>query len=514
MVIVPIEDNARTLSDDRLARLAAGGSRAAFEAIFARHREPLQRYCHSIVGNEHDAADIMQNTMLRVMDALPGDTREIALRPWLYAIAHNEAVSFLRARRSDSGLEQLESHPDHRAAGAVETRDRMRMLTDDLFVLSDQQRSALVMRELGGLDYDELAAVLGVSATAAKQAVYDARHGLQAIAEGRSMSCQAVRATIAGGDRRMLRGLRIRSHLRSCSSCGEVWAARQQSVPRAAAVVPWPALAGVGPWLRRAHGWAGAAAAGTTGGAIAGGIAATLAAVALLAGDVAPSGGGHRALPQAPGTTPLTLPAPTRAIASEGVRSRRPAAQRPHGAAPPRPGASATPSAAGADAAAGAERRNGPEQPPAPAAGADPRATQPASGSPSSARRPRGTGAVSPRGRAGERPGPARDGRGRERSQPARGGRAVPSGARSPSAAGAAARDPAAGERRAGGPAQAAGTALPPSASAQAGAVAAGAPAAPPAHSSAPPATSAGAATCDDRQRSSCARPEPAPAKP
>ena len=89
------------MPDERLARLAARGSEAAFAAIFERHHQALHRYCHSIVGNGHDASDALQSTMLKAYRALPGETREITLKPWLYRIAHNESISLLRARRSD-----------------------------------------------------------------------------------------------------------------------------------------------------------------------------------------------------------------------------------------------------------------------------------------------------------------------------------------------------------------------------------------------------------------------------
>src|SRR4051794_9248778 len=80
----------RLLSDERLARLAARGDRPAFAVIFDRYHQGLFGYCASILHDKDDAADAVQNTMLRAMRALEGDEREIAVRPWLYRIAHNE----------------------------------------------------------------------------------------------------------------------------------------------------------------------------------------------------------------------------------------------------------------------------------------------------------------------------------------------------------------------------------------------------------------------------------------
>src|SRR5690348_5503886 len=83
------------LGDDRLAKLAAGGSTSAFAAIYKRHHQAIYRYCLSIVGNEHDARDALQETMTSALHAITGSEREIALKPWLFRIAHNEAVTVL-----------------------------------------------------------------------------------------------------------------------------------------------------------------------------------------------------------------------------------------------------------------------------------------------------------------------------------------------------------------------------------------------------------------------------------
>src|SRR5687768_3778003 len=81
------------LSDARLTKIACEGSAAAFAAIYRRHYQEIYRYCRSILRDEHEAADALQNTMVKAMNALQGERRTIALKPWLYRIAHNEAIS-------------------------------------------------------------------------------------------------------------------------------------------------------------------------------------------------------------------------------------------------------------------------------------------------------------------------------------------------------------------------------------------------------------------------------------
>ena len=164
------------LSDDRLTRLAAGGSTAAFSTIYRRHHQAIYRYCLSIVANEHDARDALQETMASALRALQGEEREISLRPWLFRIAHNEAVTVLRKRRRESPVDEL-------AATVVsddpQDRDELRELIDDLGLLTARQRSGLVMRELSGLSFAEIGTAMDVSPEGAKQAVYEARCALK-----------------------------------------------------------------------------------------------------------------------------------------------------------------------------------------------------------------------------------------------------------------------------------------------------------------------------------------------
>jgi RNA polymerase sigma factor (sigma-70 family) len=235
----------RVQGDDSLARLAAAGDTRAFAAIYRRHHQPLYRYARSLLGNDDDATDVLQSTMERAMRALPGESREIALRPWLFRIAHNEAISLLRRRGRDAGPAVPEDVPATIADPG--TREELRELLGDLRQLPERQRGALVMRELNGLDYEEIGAALGASVAAAKQAVYEARMGLQTLAEGREMDCALVREAISGTDRRRLRGRRIRGHLRACEPCQDFEAAtRRRPKALAALAPPIPAVAAAG----------------------------------------------------------------------------------------------------------------------------------------------------------------------------------------------------------------------------------------------------------------------------
>src|SRR3954452_17129325 len=119
------------LSDERLTRRAVGGDERAFAAIFRRYHQSLYRFCLAIVGNPEDAQDALQNTMVKVLRALPGEERKIDLKPWLYRIAHNESIDLLRRRREMRELDADLPSPGPGLAEETATRERLRGLLAD-----------------------------------------------------------------------------------------------------------------------------------------------------------------------------------------------------------------------------------------------------------------------------------------------------------------------------------------------------------------------------------------------
>lgn len=268
--------SAGLVSDDRLARRATKGDERAFAAIYERYHQDLYRFCLAIVGNPADAQDALQNAMVKVLRALPGERRRIQLKPWLYRIAHNESVELLRKRR-----DTVEIEPELHAAGAelaetAATRERLRRLLADVGELPERQRATLVMRELAGLDFAAIGAAFETSDAVARQTVYEARLGLRQMEEGREMSCEHVMRELSGADGRVARRRDLRAHLRACSDCRAFRESIAERRHDFAAIAPLPLAASAG-LLHAVLGGsnASAAAAGSgAGGSVAGTIAA------------------------------------------------------------------------------------------------------------------------------------------------------------------------------------------------------------------------------------------------
>lgn len=273
------------MGDEALASRAAAGDQDAFAALCERYHGPLLGYCRSILLNTEDAHDATQTALENALRALPRREPGRPLKPWLYRIAHNESINIVRRRQP-----LADGAPDTESLLTVpgpevdaEQRTRLAQLVDDLRMLPERQRGALVMRELSGLSYDDIGLALGVSNEAARRAVFDARTALHDAVQGRATECTSVRRTLSDGDRRRLRARGVRAHLRACDDCATF--ERAMGVRQAD-------LHALGPWLGGGAGMLGLLGLG--------GGSAKAALVATGSGTVASGGGlGWAGLPVA-----------------------------------------------------------------------------------------------------------------------------------------------------------------------------------------------------------------------
>jgi RNA polymerase sigma factor (sigma-70 family) len=167
----------RAQPDRRLVTLVREGYEAAFEEIVRRYGRTMTRYAAAIVGSRSE--DVAQDAFSKALTAIRRDDAEIELRPWLYRIVRNTALNDIRDRPA-AAAELAETIVGGRTpAEVVEERERLAELIAGLQALPDPQRAAIVMRELEGLGHDEIAAALGLSGGAARQAIFRARAALR-----------------------------------------------------------------------------------------------------------------------------------------------------------------------------------------------------------------------------------------------------------------------------------------------------------------------------------------------
>jgi RNA polymerase sigma factor (sigma-70 family) len=347
----------RLAGDDVLAARAGGGDDLAFATLVRRLQPRLLAYCATILGNVQDADDAVQNTFIKAHDGLRGGDHVLAVRPWLYRIAHNEAISLMRRRRPASELVATVPDHAHGPAEAVAVREEVRAVLHAIGELPDRSRDAFLLREVGGMRHAEVAEVLGTSAGTARQAVFEARVALQDDRAGRDASCHAIREEISARERRRA-SRTVRGHLRSCTSCRD-WSDAQGRRREALGLAPHAGLplAGAGGLWTWVAGLVGGGAA--TGGATVK-IVASVAAVATLTpvgiGTLEREARRHHRAAAAQETTRTTTQ----------HRAASPAAGTP--AATPAPARAAVPAAAPAPAAGAvrvADKTTKPTAPPA-----------------------------------------------------------------------------------------------------------------------------------------------------
>ena len=170
-----------TQSDERLVDLARAGNDRAFEAIVARYRRALLRFCRRLLPPER-AEDAVQQAFLNAYRAIGTGEAELNLRPWLYRIAHNASLSLLRQNgwSHEELHEELDGVPQ--PPQEVELSERLHEVMRAVRDLPERQRDAVVLRELEGRSYEEIAAALGVTGGAVRQLLNRARTNLRSAA--------------------------------------------------------------------------------------------------------------------------------------------------------------------------------------------------------------------------------------------------------------------------------------------------------------------------------------------
>jgi RNA polymerase sigma factor (sigma-70 family) len=300
----------RLQGDERLVALTRRGNQAAYEALVARYQARLLAFCRHMLSSREDAEDVLQEVFAAAFNAMLADDRAINVRPWLYRIARNRCLNHLR-KQTAIGVDSMDIHlAEHGTTTADKVHDRedFRQLVADVQTLAETQRTALLLREIDALSYEQIAEAMETTVPSVKSLLVRARVSLAEAAEARRLTCDEVRGELGEWAEGLARiSAPVRRHVRGCQRCGAFKKQLRQTNKALAAVFP------VGPLLllkkfilAQGVSGAGAAAGGaaassgvTVGGATAGGAlsagigavatkaAAGLAAVAIVTTGVA-----------------------------------------------------------------------------------------------------------------------------------------------------------------------------------------------------------------------------------
>jgi RNA polymerase sigma factor (sigma-70 family) len=336
----------RLQSDERLVALTRRGNQAAYEALVARYQARLLAFCRHMLGSREDAEDVLQEVFAAAYNAMVGDERPLNVRPWLYRIARNRSLNHLR-RVQAIGVDSMDVHLSENGASTadkVHRREEFRLLVQDVQGLAETQRTALLLREIDALSYEQIAEAMETTVPSVKSLLVRARVSLAESAEARHLTCEEVRDELG----EVAEGLHrtsppVRRHLRTCDRCAAFRKELRRTNRALAAVFPVGPLllikklllANLGTTASAGGGAAAAASAGAgaasagAGGALSAGVGAmaSKAAAGLAAAAIVTAGAvevdhaakrrpvAHRTA--AAVTATATLPATPKVVASQ-----------------------------------------------------------------------------------------------------------------------------------------------------------------------------------------------------
>jgi RNA polymerase sigma factor (sigma-70 family) len=285
----------RLKSDEQLIQLIRKGQHGAFEVLVQRYQSRLLAFCRHMLNSTEDAEDVLQEVFAASFNAMIADSRPINARPWLYRIARNRCLNHLR-RPVSSGQDSMdvfERDGGTSTADTVHKREEFRQIVADVQDLPETQRTALLLREIDALSYDDIAVTMDTTVPSVKSLLVRARVSLAEAAEARLLTCDEVRLELGHVAEGIAKSSApARRHLKSCERC-RVFKGELRKANRAlAAVYPLGPLVLVKKFFTYKVGVGAGAGASTAGGGSGGaGIAGGAAAAAGGAAGGAGAGG-------------------------------------------------------------------------------------------------------------------------------------------------------------------------------------------------------------------------------
>ena len=248
--------------DERLVALIREGHDHAFEVLFERYHSRLLAFCRHMLRSTEDAEDVLQEVFVKAHAAMLADERPINVRPWLYRIARNRCLNHLRrpVPEGQDSMDVMIGENGVTTADRVQKREDFRDLVADVQDLPETQRTALLLREIEALSYEEIAETMDTTIPAVKSLLVRARMSLAEATHSRQLTCGEVQLELAEA----AEGLRkasgpVRHHVKRCERCADFRGELRSNTKALAALAPIGPLALVLKALIAKFGWGGSA---------------------------------------------------------------------------------------------------------------------------------------------------------------------------------------------------------------------------------------------------------------
>ena len=176
-------------NDQKLIESCLNGEIEAFSQLVEKYQERLCRSLYRMTGSTHDAAEIAQEAFVLAYQKLDTFKGNSAFYSWLYRIAFNSAISQKRKKkhpatsldnlREVSGSEPVDQNPESAPEHRMELNEKQIMVQQALDSLADEFREVLVLKEMDGLKYEEIAEILGCPVGTIRSRIHRARSELR-----------------------------------------------------------------------------------------------------------------------------------------------------------------------------------------------------------------------------------------------------------------------------------------------------------------------------------------------
>ena len=227
--------------DERLVALTRRGNQGAFEALVQRYESRLLAFCRHMLGSREDAEDVLQEVFAAAYNAMLADQRPINARPWLYRIARNRCLNHLRrpVPVGQDSMDIFERDGGQTTSDTVHKREEFRQIVADVQDLPETQRTALLLREIDALSYDQIAEAMETTIPSVKSLLVRARVSLAEAAEARLLTCAEVRVELGQAAEGLCRtSAPVRRHLRTCERCRTFRSELRKTTKALAAIYP------------------------------------------------------------------------------------------------------------------------------------------------------------------------------------------------------------------------------------------------------------------------------------
>lgn len=175
------------MNEEQLIDRASKGDAAAFNELLGLHEKKMYAVCFRMCGNYEDAQDCLQEAMLRVYRSISGFKGQSSFSTWLYRVTMNTCLDELRRRKTkqttsldgllDTGWSPSDDFdtPEHHALSGEKSRTIQAMIAD----LPEDMRSAVVLRDVEGFSYEEIAEMLSINVGTIKSRISRGREKLR-----------------------------------------------------------------------------------------------------------------------------------------------------------------------------------------------------------------------------------------------------------------------------------------------------------------------------------------------